>query len=113
VFVKLLGPFIVHKIKYWQRFIIVVTVNTGCYLTVALTPSDLQWLILIGVCFASISISLGEITFLSLTTLYSKKLSLLGWGSGTGAAGNNLKQNKNNLRLFVLKNLCLQVYLDH
>ena len=117
---------------------IVVTINTCCYLIVALTPANLSWLFLfllflfllflrklcvaarreeipaqkfwarilyiwgakiflfnilfsrlifVGVGCASVSTTFGEITFLSLTTFYSRKLSLLGWGSGTGAAG--------------------------
>ncbi len=40
-----------------------------------------------GVGFASLASSFGEITFLSLTTLYSRSLSISGWASGTGAAG--------------------------
>jgi battenin len=36
---------------------------------------------------ASIASSLGEITFLSMSTLYSRNLSLGSWSSGTGAAG--------------------------
>jgi hypothetical protein len=35
----------------------------------------------------SLSSSFGEITFLSLSTFYTRSLSLTGWGSGTGAAG--------------------------
>jgi battenin len=36
---------------------------------------------------ASFSSSYGEISFLSMSTLYSRRLSLNGWSSGTGAAG--------------------------
>ena len=87
LFIKLIAPAFVHKIKYNYRVFIVVIVNASSYLIVSLTPSEYQWLIYIGVGCASFSSSLGEITFLSMSTMYSKALSLTGWGSGTGAAG--------------------------
>ena len=82
--IKLVAPFFVHKIKYSYRVCLVVIVNACSFLLVALTPSDLQWLIFLGVCCASFSSSFGEITFLSLSTLYSRRLSITGWSSGTG-----------------------------
>lgn len=87
ILIKLLAPFFVHKIKYWQRVIIVIITNSSSFLLVSLTPSDLKPLIFLGVMAASFSSSFGEITFLSLSTLYSRKLSITGWASGTGAAG--------------------------
>ena len=82
--IKLVAPFFVHKIKYSYRVFLVVVVNACSFLLVALTPSDLQWLIFLGVCCASFSSSFGEITFLSMSTLYSRKLSISGWSSGPG-----------------------------
>ena len=82
--IKLLAPFFVHKIKYWQRVVVVVLFNTSSYLLVALTPSEYKAVIFLGVCAASFSSSFGEITFLSLSTLYSRTLSISGWSSGTG-----------------------------
>ena len=85
--IKLIAPFFVHKIKYNYRVCIVILVNAASYLIVSLTPNEYRWLIFIGVMCASFSSSFGEITFLSMSTMYSKSLSLTGWGSGTGAAG--------------------------
>ena len=82
--IKLVAPFFVHKIKYSHRVVLVVLVNACSFLLVALTPSDLKALIFLGVCCASFSASFGEITFLSMSTLYSRTLSLSGWSSGTG-----------------------------
>ena len=76
-----------HHFKYSTRVVFVVIACTSSFLIVGLTPSNLQWLIYIGVCFASLCTSLGEITFLSMSTLYDRVLALSGWGSGTGAAG--------------------------
>ena len=82
--IKLVAPFFVHRIKYSYRVVLVVIVNACSFLLVALTPTDLKWLIFLGVCCASFSSSFGEITFLSLSTLYSRNLSISGWSSGTG-----------------------------
>ncbi|CAF0873839.1 unnamed protein product [Brachionus calyciflorus] len=85
--IKLIAPFFVHRIKYWNRVVVVVLTNSASFLLVSLSPSDLKPLIFLGVCAASFSSSFGEITFLSLSTLYSRNLSITGWASGTGAAG--------------------------
>lgn len=87
IVIKLLAPFFVHKIKYNMRVILVVIVNASSFLLVSLVPSEYKWLIFVGVMCASLSASFGEITFLSMSTLYNRRYSLTGWGSGTGAAG--------------------------
>jgi battenin len=87
IVVKLMAPFFMHRLKYWQRFIFIITVNTSSFLIVGLTPNSMRWLIFFGVCCASLSTSFGEVTFLSLSTRYSRELSIPAWGSGTGAAG--------------------------
>jgi battenin len=87
IFVKSIAPFFVHKLKYWQRFIFVVSFNTISFSLVALSPSSLQWLVFIGIMCASLCASFGEITFLSLSTQYPRKIALPAWSSGTGAAG--------------------------
>ncbi len=51
----------------------------------------------------SLSSSFGEITFLSLSTFYTRSLSLTGWGSGTGAAGKQELLNKYTYRSINLK----------
>jgi battenin len=87
IFVKSIAPFFVHKLKYWQRFIFVVLSNSISFSLVALSPSSMQWLIFIGIMCASLCASFGEITFLSLSTQYPRKIALPAWSSGTGAAG--------------------------
>jgi battenin len=84
---KLAAPFFMHKIKYSHRVFVVVLANFASFLLVALVPPAFKWLIFIGVGFASFGSSFGEITFLSMTTLYDRQLSITGWASGTGAAG--------------------------
>jgi battenin len=78
IMIKLVAPFFVHKIKYSHRVFFVVIVNICSYLLVSLSPSENKILIFIGVCCASVSSSFGEITFLSLSTLYDRSLSLTG-----------------------------------
>lgn len=85
---QLITPFFVHRIKYQFRIGLVVFGNIASFLLVALSPDSMQWLTFIGVVFASLSVSFGEITFLSLSTFYNRVQALSGWGSGTGAAGN-------------------------
>lgn len=85
--IKLVAPFFVHRIKYWKRVVVVIIANSCSFLLVSLTPGNLKPLIFLGVMAASFSSSFGEITFLSLSTLYSRSLSITGWASGTGAAG--------------------------
>ncbi|RNA16684.1 Battenin [Brachionus plicatilis] len=85
--IKLVAPFFVHKIKYWKRVVVVIITNSCSFLLVSLTPSNLKPLIFLGVMAASFSSSFGEITFLSMSTLYIRTLSITGWASGTGAAG--------------------------
>jgi battenin len=87
IIVKLIAPFFVHRLKYSSRVVLVIITSAASFLIVALTPSTLRWLTFLGVMCASFSSSFGEITFLSLSTLYDRKLALSGWGSGTGAAG--------------------------
>ena len=84
---KFIAPFFMHKMKYSYRLVVVVLANIASFLLVALVPSEIKWLIFVGVGSASFASSLGEITFLSMTTLYSRSLSIAGWASGTGAAG--------------------------
>lgn len=85
--VKLVAPFFVHRIRYTHRVVIVVLANLLSFLMVALAPGEHAWLIFLGVCMASLGSSFGEITYLSLSTLYPRMLSISGWSSGTGAAG--------------------------
>ncbi len=85
--VKLVAPMFIHHIKYSHRVVVVVLANLLSFSLVALAPGEHAWLIFLGVCMASIGSSFGEITYLSLSTLYPRMLSIGGWSSGTGAAG--------------------------
>ena len=85
--IKLLIPFIAHRLHYWQRVMMVVCASSACFLIVSFSPNETKWLILLGVIFGSASSSLGEMTFLSLSTLYPPQLSFAGWAGGTGASG--------------------------
>lgn len=85
--IKLIAPLFVHRFKYSSRVVIVIIANALSFLLVALPPKELKPVVFLGVMLASFGSSFGEITFLSLSTLYITSLSLTGWGSGTGAAG--------------------------
>lgn len=87
IIIKLVAPFFVHNIKYHHRVCVCIIASASSFLLVALSPSNLKFLTFLGVICASISSSFGEITFLSLSTLYNSNYALTGWGSGTGAAG--------------------------
>ncbi|RNA03656.1 Battenin [Brachionus plicatilis] len=87
IVIKLISPFFMHKIKYWQKFSFILTLCASSFLIVSLTPNSMRWLIFVGICCASLSTSFGEVTFLALSTFYSRELSIPAWSSGTGAAG--------------------------
>ncbi|XP_030580803.1 battenin [Archocentrus centrarchus] len=84
LFIKLSAPFMIHKMPYGVRVLVCAGVAALSFLLVSF--SSAVWMSLLGVIFASISSGLGELSFLSLTVFFSRKV-LGGWGSGTGAAG--------------------------
>uniref|UniRef100_A0A3Q0S689 Battenin n=1 Tax=Amphilophus citrinellus TaxID=61819 RepID=A0A3Q0S689_AMPCI len=84
LFIKLFAPFMIHKMPYGVRVLVCAGVAALSFLLVSF--SSAVWMSLLGVIFASISSGLGELSFLSLTVFFSRKV-LGGWGSGTGAAG--------------------------
>ena len=81
---KLFAPYFIHLIPYRTRILICATSSTWGMLLVAYTPS--VPVKLCGIGFASLSSGLGELTFIGLTHFYGR-ISLAGFGSGTGAAG--------------------------
>jgi battenin len=85
IIVKLIAPFFVHKVRYSIRVCITAFMSALSFLIVALTP--FQWLAFVGISFASMSASFGEITFLSLSTTFENIQTISGWSSGTGMAG--------------------------
>ncbi|KAM4535107.1 battenin [Fundulus diaphanus] len=82
--IKLLAPFVIHKVPYGFRVLFCVAMAAMSFLLVSL--SSAVWISIVGVIFASISSGLGELSFLSLSVFFDRSV-LEGWGSGTGGAG--------------------------
>ncbi|XP_070778654.1 battenin [Enoplosus armatus] len=82
--IKLLAPFVIHKLPYGVRVLFCAIMAAMSFLLVSF--SSAVWMSILGVIFASISSGLGELSFLSLTVFFSRDV-LGGWGSGTGGAG--------------------------
>ncbi|XP_061568874.1 battenin isoform X1 [Cololabis saira] len=82
--IKLLAPFMIHKVPYGFRVLVCVAMAAASFLLVSL--SSAIWMSILGVVFASCSSGLGELSFLSLTVFFNRNV-LEGWGSGTGGAG--------------------------
>ncbi|VDM56406.1 unnamed protein product [Angiostrongylus costaricensis] len=82
--VKILCPFVMHRIPYWVRH---TTACTTQVLSLMITAfSESVYVALCGVCLASFSSGLGETTYLGLAGHYSKN-TIATWSSGTGMAG--------------------------
>ncbi|CAG5986563.1 unnamed protein product [Menidia menidia] len=96
--IKLVAPFVVHKVPYGLRVLFCAFMAASSFLLVSF--SSAMWMSILGkaarllpwsglregVVFASVSSGLGELSFLSLTVFFSRTV-LEGWGSGTGGAG--------------------------
>uniref|UniRef100_A0A0K0EDP0 Battenin n=1 Tax=Strongyloides stercoralis TaxID=6248 RepID=A0A0K0EDP0_STRER len=82
--VKLTFPFFIDKIPFGIRHLFICLLQVCAYFTVAYSTS--VTMSLVGVVFAAIGSGLGEITYLALSSFYSKH-TILAWSSGTGAAG--------------------------
>eukprot|EP00050_Salpingoeca_kvevrii_P003963 m.237997 g.237997 ORF g.237997 m.237997 type:complete len:419 (-) comp10915_c2_seq2:76-1332(-) len=82
--IKSLAPFFMQRLSYRIRIIIAIAFAFLSFLLAAV--SNTLWLTIVGVCCASISSGLGEISFLSMTTHYHKA-TVSAWSSGTGGAG--------------------------
>uniref|UniRef100_A0A3Q3VW41 Battenin n=1 Tax=Mola mola TaxID=94237 RepID=A0A3Q3VW41_MOLML len=80
--IKLLAPFVIHKMAYSIRVLFCAIMAASSFLLVSF--SSAVWMSIL-VIFASISSGLGELSFLALTVFFSDVLG--GWGSGTGGAG--------------------------
>lgn len=92
--VKMICPFIIHRINYGYRVISLMVMSIVGMLIVSIHRS-LRWS-LFGICLASISSGFGEVTFLQLTRISGIYITedsnkrgdaLNGWSSGTGGAG--------------------------
>uniref|UniRef100_A0A0N5BSN5 Battenin n=1 Tax=Strongyloides papillosus TaxID=174720 RepID=A0A0N5BSN5_STREA len=82
--VKFTFPFFADKIPFGIRHFIICLLQVGAYFMVAYSTS--VTMSLAGVVLAAIGSGWGEITYLSLSSYYSKN-TISAWSSGTGAAG--------------------------
>ncbi|GJN83955.1 battenin CLN3 protein [Purpureocillium lilacinum] len=86
-FVKLIAPYFIHRVPYRVRVLVFIALSAAGMLMVALTPPSRSVAVkMVGVVLASLSSGGGELSFLGLSHYYGH-VSLVGWGSGTGAAG--------------------------
>lgn len=86
-FTKLIAPYFIHRVPYRLRVLAFIALSATGMLMVALTPpAESVAVKMVGVVLASLSSGGGELSFLGLSHYYGQ-VSLVGWGSGTGAAG--------------------------
>lgn len=85
--IKLSAPFFIHKIAYKARIWLLVALSGFGMLIIGLSGTKLIGARILGICMASLSSGLGELTFLQLTHFYQRQYSISGFSSGTGAAG--------------------------
>lgn len=85
--IKVMAPFFVGFVSYRARIWMLVGLSTVGMLVVSLTSEDSIGAKIMGICMASLSSGLGEVTFLQLTHFYQKEYSIAGFSSGTGGAG--------------------------
>ncbi|KZZ87941.1 Golgi integral membrane protein (Cln3) [Moelleriella libera RCEF 2490] len=86
-FAKLVAPYFIHRVPYRSRVLVFIALSAAGMLMIALTPPSRSVAAkMIGVALASLSSGGGELSFLGLSHYYGH-ISLVGWGSGTGAAG--------------------------
>lgn len=83
--VRFVASFYSHQLRYWQRLIVVVALGSSAFLIVAFTRA--KAFIYVGILFACLSTSFGDVTHLSLSTHYPTRLSFAAWAMGTGASG--------------------------
>ncbi|KAG6007580.1 battenin CLN3 protein [Claviceps maximensis] len=84
---KLIAPYFIHRVPYRLRVLVFIALSAAGMLLVALTPASRSVALkMVGVMMASLSSGGGELSFLGLSHYYGH-VSLVGWGSGTGAAG--------------------------
>ncbi|XP_031627184.1 battenin-like [Contarinia nasturtii] len=66
------------------RMMLVIALNVSSFLLIANTDSD--FLAIVGVVFTSMALGIGEVTLLSYSAKFNKKV-ITAWSSGTGSAG--------------------------
>ncbi|CAK0845373.1 unnamed protein product [Prorocentrum cordatum] len=85
LFVKATGPYWFHLVSYRRRVLFCALMMVSSLMTVAW--SDTSHLKLLGVCMASVSVGIGESSFLGMAAFYDKQPCIKSWSSGTGFAG--------------------------
>lgn len=84
--VKLLAPLVIHQFAYSHRLIALVVLSIPGMLLISFTSSNTS-AIISGICMASASSGIGEVSFLLLTHYYPRNMAIGGFSAGTGAAG--------------------------
>ncbi|CAI9730598.1 battenin isoform X1 [Octopus vulgaris] len=82
--IKLSSPLYIQKLSYNLKVTVIIATTTLSFILVSVASNVV--FSIIGVCFASFSSGLGEVTFLSLTSFFHKNV-VSTWSSGTGGAG--------------------------
>ncbi|WKX93544.1 hypothetical protein Q1695_011092 [Nippostrongylus brasiliensis] len=84
LFVKLMCPFVIHRVPYGIRHFVICTLQATSLLVTAFAETVPA--ALFGVCVASLAGGFGETTYLGLAGHYSQN-TIVTWSSGTGMAG--------------------------
>lgn len=85
--IKLTAPFFIHKIPYTHRIWSLMILSSLGMVIISISGEKAILLKILGICMASLSSGLGELTFLQLTHFYAEIYSIGGFSMGTGFAG--------------------------
>ena len=85
--IKLTAPFFIHKIPYTHRIWSLMILSSLGMVIISMSGEKAILLKILGICMASLSSGLGELTFLQLTHFYAEIYSIGGFSMGTGFAG--------------------------
>lgn len=84
--IKILAPLIIHHFPYRLRLWTLLALSIPGMLLISFNSGS-KANVIVGICMASASSGIGEISFLLLTHYYSRVLSIGGFSAGTGGAG--------------------------
>ncbi|EGV63592.1 batten's disease protein Cln3 [Yamadazyma tenuis ATCC 10573] len=85
--IKLFAPFFIHMIPYQTRIWSLVFLSSIGMLVISFSAETSISSKIFGICMASLSSGLGELTFLQLTHYFTEVYSIGGFSMGTGLAG--------------------------
>lgn len=83
---KICSPFFISSVKYPVRVVALVVLSMTGMIIISVSTSN-RISVLFGICLASISSGMGEVSFLQLTHYFERKPSIGGFATGTGCAG--------------------------